>query len=108
MEGLQEKRVDGKARLENEHAGVKVEWWRRAELRLPLHPIGALLAVANLVLGGGTPCLLTETVHHGIEMAVWGVEKMVDVFEHLYVSVQVYQLAVLHELQRLIACKCLI
>ena len=79
--------VGGEIGLEDEHAGVEVERRRRAELRRPLHLLRALLAVADFVLGRVTPCMLAKTVHHSIKMAVSEVKEMVDVFEHLYVSV---------------------
>lgn len=45
------------------------------------------------------PCLLTEAVHHGVEVAVGGVEEVIDVFEHLDVAVEVHHLAEVQELQ---------
>lgn len=59
------------AGLEDEHAGVEVERRRRVtQIVGPLDLVGALLAVADPVLGSVAPCLFTEAVHHGVQMAV--------------------------------------
>ena len=101
MEGVEEVIVGGEAGLEDEHAGVEVERRRRAELcGGPADLIGALLAVADLVLRGVAPCLLAETVHYCVEMAVWQIKQVVYVVVHLNVSVQVYHLTILHKLHK--------
>lgn len=99
LEVPQEVVIDGEAGLVHEHAGVEVQRGLGSHFRRPLDPAGALLAVADLVLGGVGPGLLAEAVLHGVQVAVRHVEEVVDVLEHLDVSVQVDHLVVLHELQ---------
>ena len=100
MEGVEEVIVGGEAGLEDEHAGVEVERRRRAELcGGPADLIGALLAVADLVLRRVAPCFLTETVHHSMKVAIFQVKEVVDVIKNLDIAIQIYHLSVLHELQ---------
>lgn len=94
--------VSGQAGLEHEHAGVEVERRFGPHVGRPLDPVGALLAVANLVLWAVSPILLAEAVHHCVEVGVWVVEEVVYVAEYLDVTVQVYHLAVFYELQTII------
>jgi hypothetical protein len=90
----------GHAGLVHEHAGVEVERRRGAELGgRPRDLVGALLAVADLVLRGVAPRLLAEAVHHRVEVALLELEQLVDVLEHLDVRVQVHHPLVLHELR---------
>lgn len=91
--------VDGEAGLEHEHAGVEVERWLGAHIGGPVDPLRALLAVADLVLRAVAPCLLAETVHHGVEIRIRVIEQVVYVVKHLDVSVQVYHLAVFYKLR---------
>lgn len=90
--------VSWKTRLIDKHASVEVRWWRRAHVGWPLHLFRALLAVSDLKLRRVTPCVLTKAIHHGVEVAVGHVEKVINVIKHLYVAVQVDQLLILHKL----------
>jgi hypothetical protein len=100
-EGVEQSLGGGHAGLVHEHAGVEVERRRRAELGgRPRDLVGALLAVAHLVLRGVAPRLLAEAVHHRVEAALLELEQLVDVLEHLDVSVQVHHPLVLHELHQ--------
>ena len=91
--------IDGEVRLEDKHAGVEVERRLRTHLLRPLHLLRAQLAVPNPVLRRVTPRSLTETVHHSMEMPITQIKQMIYVIKHLYVSVQVYYLTVLHKLK---------
>lgn len=84
LEGGQEVIVDGETGLVHEHASIEfeVECGPGAQLSGPVDLIGALLAVPDLVLRGVGPRLLTEAVHHGVEVAVRQVEEVVDVVVH--------------------------
>jgi len=62
--------VSGHARLKNKHAGVEVKSRGLAQFGGPLHLFWTLLTVPYLVLRTVTPCLLTETVHHGVKVTV--------------------------------------
>jgi len=96
---LQEVMISGEVRLVNEHTGVEVQRRLRTKLGLwPCHLVRTLLAITDLVLWRVTPCLLAKTVHNCIELAVWKIKQVIYVVEHLYVTVQVYHLVVLHEL----------
>jgi hypothetical protein len=98
-EGVKQRLGGLHAGLVHEHAGVEVERRRRAELGGgPRHPVGALLAVADLVLRGVAPRLLTEAVHDGVEVAFLQLEELVEVVVHLDVGVEVRHPLVLHEL----------
>lgn len=97
-EGAEEIFVGKVARLEDEEAGVEVEGRRRPHLGRPGHLVGALLAVADGILLGVTPCLLTKTVHHSIEGAVGSIKQVVYVVIHLNVRIQIHHLAILFKL----------
>lgn len=90
--------VSWKTRLIDKHASVEVRWRRRAHVSWPLHLFRALLAVSDLILRRVTPSVLTKAIHHGVEVAVGHVEKVINVIKHLYVAVQVDQLLILHKL----------
>ena len=76
--------IDGEVRLEDKHAGVEVERRLRTHLLRPLHLLRAQLAVPNLVLR---------------RVPITQIKQMIYVIKHLYVSVQVYYLTVLHKLK---------
>lgn len=98
LDCAQEIIVSGKARLKDKHASIEVKRGPRTQLFLPLDPIRALLAIPKFVLWGVTPSLLTETVLHGIEVAIWHIKEVIYVLKHLDISIQVYHLAILHKL----------
>ena len=88
LESLQKVVISWKAWLVDKHAGVEVQRWLRTKLGLrPRHLVGALLAVANLILRRMAPCLLTETVFNSVEVAVRKIELVIYVLKYLYVSV---------------------
>lgn len=91
--------VCGKVGLIHEHASIEVEGRLGAKLSRPLDLVGALLAVANLVLWRMAPSFLTEAIHYSVEITVGKVKEVVDVFKNLDISVKVDHLAVLHKLQ---------
>lgn len=90
--------ISGETRLEDEHPSVEVEGRGLTHLSWPFDLIGALLAVSNLILGSVAPRLLTETVHHGVEVAIWHVKEVVYIIVYLNISVQVYHLTVFYKL----------
>lgn len=83
----------------DEHASIEVWRRRRAQLSRPLHLFGALLTVPNLILRRTAPCLLTEAVHHSIKLAIRQLKEVIDIVKHLYITVQVDHLLILHKLQ---------
>lgn len=91
--------VGGEAGLEHKHSGVEVKGRFGSHVGGPVDLVGALLAVADLVLRAVAPSLFAEAVHDCVEVGVWVVEEVVYVAKHLDVAVQVYHLAVLYELQ---------
>jgi hypothetical protein len=98
-EGVEQSLSGLHAGLVHEHASVEVERRRWAELGGgPRHPVGALLAVADLVLRGVAPRLLAEAVHDGVEAGLLQLEQLVDVVIHLDVGVEVQHPLVLHKL----------
>jgi hypothetical protein len=97
---LEEGPSGGEARLMDKHAGVEVER-RRGHAELSLWPgdlVGALLAVADLVLRSVAPCLLTKAVLDGVEAARLQLEQVVHVVVHLDVRVQIHHLLILNKL----------
>lgn len=88
------------ARLMDKHAGIEVEGRRWAHLvSRPCNLVRALLAVPDLVLRCVAPCLLTEAIHHGIEVAIRQSKQVVYVLIDLDICIEVYHLLVLDELR---------
>ena len=98
LESLEEGLISSLAWFVHEHARVEVERGRGAHLSRPGHLVRALLAVPNGVLWRVAPCFLAKAIHNGVEVAVWGVHEVIDVFENLDVSIEVHHFAVLQKL----------